>query len=498
MAETDFDVLIVGAGLSGIGAAVFLQQRCPSKRYAILEGREAVGGTWDLFRYPGIRSDSDMHTLGYEFKPWKAAKAIADGPSIKSYVRETADEHDITRHIRFGHKVISAAWSTQQARWTVKAEHNGKTVELTCSFLYMCSGYYKYDKGYTPDFEGMSDFAGQIVHPQFWSDDVDYTGKKAVIIGSGATAVTLVPELAKTAEHVVMLQRSPTYMVSRPAKDWIANSLRAILPSKLAYDITRWKNIRLTSWFYKRSQAKPEKVKKKLLEMLGKHLKPDYDIGTHFTPSYGPWDQRLCLVPDADMFDAINDGRASIVTDHIERFEEAGIRLKSGELLEADLVVTATGLELQILGGMALSVDGQDLTPGELINYKGLMFADVPNFVNTFGYTNASWTLKADITAAYVCRILNRLDETDTDYCVPLFPEAGVDLKSDVPLTSGYFARAADRLPKQGSEAPWQLTHDYLSDRKLLRDEPLEDGYLTFKRTVGAVAGEKLKVLDPA
>ncbi|MEM6411170.1 MAG: NAD(P)/FAD-dependent oxidoreductase [Pseudomonadota bacterium] len=497
MAEQHYDVLIVGAGLSGIGAAVHLQEKCPGKSYTILEGRDAIGGTWDLFRYPGIRSDSDMHTLGYEFKPWTDAKAIADGPSIKSYVHETADEHGIRENIQFGHKVVGAAWSSEDGRWRVTAEQDGEARQFTCSFLYMCSGYYKYEAGYTPDFEGMNDFNGQIVHPQLWTDDVDYNGKKVVVIGSGATAVTLVPELAKDAEHVVMLQRSPTYMVSRPAKDNVANFLRAILPDRWAYSASRWKNIRLTSWFYKRSQANPEKVKKNLLKMLGKHLEPGYDIDTHFTPTYGPWDQRLCLVPDADMFDAINNGSASIVTDHIERFEEHGIRLKSGDLLEADLIVTATGLELQMFGGMGLTVDGVELPSGDLINYKGIMFAGVPNFANTFGYTNASWTLKADITAEYVCRLLNHMDKTSTDYCFPEFPDNGVDLEANTPLTSGYFARAVDRLPKQGTTMPWQLTHDYLSDRKVLREEPLEDGNMRFKAVERQTETAIEKVLNP-
>ncbi|MEO0882526.1 MAG: NAD(P)/FAD-dependent oxidoreductase [Pseudomonadota bacterium] len=499
MADSHFDVLIVGAGLSGIGAAVHLQQKCPSKSYVILEGRDAMGGTWDLFRYPGIRSDSDMHTLGYEFKPWTDAKAIADGPSIKRYVRETADEHDITQHIRFGHKVTAASWSSEEARWQVTAEHGGQSVTFTCSFLYMCSGYYKYEAGYTPDFEGMADFSGEIVHPQLWTDDIDYADKKVVVIGSGATAVTLIPELAKDADHVVMLQRSPTYMVSRPARDGLANALRAVLPDRWAYSLTRWKNIRLSSWFYKRSQTKPEKVKQNLLKMLGKHLKPGYDIETHFTPSYGPWDQRLCLVPDADMFDALNSGKASIVTDHIERFEAKGIRLKSGELLEADLIVTATGLDLQVFGGLSLEVDGKALNSGELVNYKGIMFGGVPNFANTFGYTNASWTLKADITAEYVCRLLNHLDETGTQICVPEFPETGIEVEADPPLSSGYFARAVDRLPKQGSDMPWQQTHDYLNDRKVLRDHPLKDGYMKFvaiDATTPSSSSEK--VLDPA
>lgn len=498
MAQQHFDVVIVGAGLSGIGAAVHLQQKCPGKSYTILEGRKAIGGTWDLFKYPGIRSDSDMHTLGYQFKPWTDAKAIADGPSIKSYVRETADEHDITRHIRFGHKVIAASWSTEDALWSVTAEQDGTVASFTCSFLYMCSGYYNYEAGYTPDFEGMSDFSGEVVHPQLWNDKVDYAGKRVVIIGSGATAVTLVPELAKQASHVVMLQRSPTYMVSRPARDWVANTLRAVLPDSWAYSLARWKNIRLSSWFYKRSQAEPEKVKQNLLNMLSKQLEPGYDIETHFTPSYGPWDQRLCLVPDADMFDAINAGTASIVTDHIERFEEKGIRLKSGDLLEADLIVTATGLDLQIFGGMSLEVDGKTLQSGELVNYKGIMFGGVPNFANTFGYTNASWTLKADITSEYICRLLNHLDKTETSYCVPVFPESGVDVEADPPLTSGYFSRAVDRLPKQGSQMPWQLTHDYLNDRKVLREDALEDGYLTFVSADAAANPAEEKVLNPA
>ena len=498
MAQQEVDVLIVGAGLSGIGAAVHLQRDCPGKTYAILEARDAIGGTWDLFRYPGIRSDSDMHTLGYAFKPWTEAKAIADGPSIRRYVRDTADEHGITSNIRFGHKVTNATWSSDNARWHVTAEYDGAPVHLTCRFLYMCSGYYNYEAGYTPEFEGKDTFKGEIVHPQHWTDDIDYKDKTVVVIGSGATAVTLVPAMADKAKHVVMLQRSPTYMVNRPSRDWFANGLRRVLPDSWAYAAARWKNIRMTSWFYKRSQAKPEQVKQKLLDMLRKELKPGYDIETHFTPSYGPWDQRLCLVPDSDMFDAINDGRASVVTDHIERFEESGIRLKSGELLEADLIVAATGLDLLTFGGVELMVDNRLMNPGELVNYKGLGYADMPNFANTFGYTNASWTLKADITAAYVCRLLNHMDETGAAYCVPRLPDDGsVQIEAEPPLTSGYFARAIDRMPKQGSQMPWRQNHDYLNDRKVLLDDPLEDGFMTFVRPVEVSAPAPRKILDP-
>lgn len=480
MAQEHVNVLIVGAGLSGIGAAYHLKTRCSDKTYAILEGREAIGGTWDLFRYPGIRSDSDMYTLGYRFKPWTSNMAIADGPSIRAYVRETASEHGIGQKIRFGHMVKAASWSTDTARWTVTAEHDGKRIQMTCDFLFMCSGYYSYEAGYTPEFEGIGEFAGQVIHPQKWPEDIDYSGKKIVVIGSGATAVTLIPELAKDAAHVVMLQRSPSYMVSRPATDKIANRLRDALPDELAYTLTRWKNVLLGMFFYKQARTNPERAKQRLIGLVREELGPNYDVEKHFTPAYNPWDQRLCLVPDSDFFQSLKSGAASIETDHIERFESAGIRLKSGKLLEADMVVTATGLDLQFLGGLDVSVDGKAIRTGELVNYKGLMYSDMPNFAAVFGYTNASWTLKADLASEYVCRLLNHMRRTGSRICTPRLRDGDVDFEAKPPLQSGYFARALDRMPKQGSRMPWQQNHNYLKDLMALRFGALEDGAMEF------------------
>ena len=416
-----FDVLIIGAGLSGIGAAVHLQRHCPGKSYAILETRDAIGGTWDIFRYPGIRSDSDMHTLGYSFKPWTAAKSIADGPSIRSYVNETADEHGIREHIRFHSRMTKADWNSAAAAWQVEVENTetGAAETMTCGFLMMCSGYYSYRQGHTPDFEGREDFAGEIVHPQFWPEDLDYAGKKVVIIGSGATAMTLVPAMAGKAGHVTMLQRSPTYVVSRPDEDGIANTLRKFLPNTWAYGLTRMKNVALQQFMYAQTRKNPEKVKERLLGMLREELGPDFDIETHFTPTYNPWDQRLCLVPNSDLFEALREGRASVVTDHIERFDATGIQLKSGEHVDADIIVTATGLELVILGEAAFSVDGEQVDFSKTWTYKGLAYSGVPNLVSTFGYINASWTLRADLTSEYACRVLNRMDELGANTVVP-------------------------------------------------------------------------------
>ena len=494
MQESHVDVLIVGAGLSGIGAAAHLQTECPGKSYAILEGRDAIGGTWDLFRYPGIRSDSDMHTLGYVFKPWNDAKAIADGPNIRKYIRETAEEHGIVEHIRFGHRATHASWSSEQARWTitVAAETGQKTI--TASFLMMCSGYYNYQAGYTPEFDGAETFGGTIIHPQKWPEGLDYSDKKVVVIGSGATAVTLVPEMAKNAGHVTMLQRSPTYIVSRPAKDRFANILRAILPDSWAYKATRWKNITLGRYFYQQTQKKPEKAKKMLFKRLRKNLGDGFDIKRDFTPRYNPWEQRLCLVPDGDLFEALKAGDATVKTAHIDKFVPEGIQLTSGEVLEADLIVTATGLDLQVFGGMTLELDGVARTVHESVTYKGLMFSNIPNMANVFGYTNASWTLKADLTCQYVCRVLKHMDEKGADFCVPRIG-ADVELVEMKPLSSGYFARSVDKLPREGAELPWKQHHDYMADMKTLRDDPLEDGALQFevKNTVasaGQVAAE--------
>ena len=478
----DLDVLIVGAGLSGIGAAVHLQRDCPDRRYAILEGRDAIGGTWDLFRYPGIRSDSDMHTLGYRFKPWTAAKAIADGPSIRSYIRETAEEHGITRHIRFGHKVESAAWDSSTARWTVTARRSdGSTTEIRCRFLYMCSGYYSYAEGYRPHWPGEETFSGTIIHPQFWPEKLDYTGKRVVVIGSGATAVTLVPEMAKQAGHVVMLQRSPTWMVSRPSSDAIANILRAILPAQWAYNATRWKNVTMGQWFYRQTRSNPGKVRAALHKRLAKLLPEGYDIAKHFNPKYNPWDQRLCLVPDADLFDAIKAGKAEIITDTIAGFEPGGIRLNSGQLLEADIVVAATGLKLEALGGAAITVDGQPRRIADALAYKGMMFSHIPNLAISFGYINASWTLRSDLIAEYVCRLLNHMKATGTDIATPTPGPDVVPERLAMDLSSGYVQRGADALPRSGNRTPWMVTASYKHDRQELRDGAVTEEMLFAK-----------------
>jgi cation diffusion facilitator CzcD-associated flavoprotein CzcO len=477
------DVIIVGAGLSGIGAAYYLKNRCPNRSYTILEGREAIGGTWDLFRYPGIRSDSDMHTLGYDFKPWKEAKAIADGPSIRKYVNETADENGIRQHIRFQHKVVAAAWSSDDATWTLTAEKgDGETVTLTCNFLYLCSGYYNYDEPYDADIPGIDGFQGEVVHPQFWPEDLDYAGKKVTVIGSGATAMTIVPAMAKRGATVTMLQRSPTYVASRPDQDKIANTLRKFLPEKWAYAITRFKNVQLGNWFYRRTRTNPEKVKQRLLGMVSAALGEEY-TAKHFTPSYNPWDQRLCLIPNGDLYQAIKAGSASVVTDTIDTVTADGIRLSSGDELAADIIVTATGLKLSVLSDIAFSVDGDEVSWPDKIAYKGMMYADIPNMVQTFGYINASWTLRADLTAAYTCRVLNRMDELGMQVAVPRLRDEDKDMELKPwidDFSAGYMQRLMHLFPKQGATDPWRNTQNYLLDRKLIPNAPLEDGALTF------------------
>jgi cation diffusion facilitator CzcD-associated flavoprotein CzcO len=487
MSSEHLDIVIVGAGLSGIGTACHLEDRCPNKTYTLLESRSALGGTWDLFRYPGVRSDSDMHTLGYRFKPWRAKKAIADGPSIRAYMTETVEEYGIEKHIRYQQKLHSAAWSSEDSRWTLEIEQgpDGKRIELTCNFLSMCAGYYNYARGYRPEFEGVDRFQGQILDPQFWPEDIDYTGKQVIVIGSGATAITIVPSMADKAAHVTMVQRSPTYVVSRPAEDAFANILRKFLPEKWAYGLTRFKNVTLQSFLYGRTRTNPEKVKQVILGRVRQALGPDYDIEKHFTPSYNPWDQRLCLVPDGDLFDAIKSGQASVVTGHIEHFTESGIQMKSGEKVEAEIIVTATGLELEVMGGVQFSVDGADIDFAKTWTYKGMMYSGIPNLVQTFGYINASWTLRADLNSEYVCRLLNRMDELGVDQCVPqLRPEdANMPARPWVDdFTAGYMQRMMHLMPKQGDRAPWQNTQDYAADKKMIRKAPIEDGVIRFGR----------------
>jgi cation diffusion facilitator CzcD-associated flavoprotein CzcO len=484
MTEDHVDVVIVGAGLSGIGAACHLEANCPGKTYAILEARDRVGGTWDLFRYPGIRSDSDMYTLGYSFKPWAEAKAIADGPSILRYVNETARERGVDGHIRFSHKVVAAEWSTDGATWTVQAERadTGETVELTSNFVFMCSGYYRYDEGYTPEFAGMERFKGEIVHPQLWPEDLDYAGKRVVVIGSGATAVTLVPAMAKDATHVTMLQRSPTYIVSLPAEDPIANFVRRRLPAKLAYAIARWKNVMLMLGSFQLSRRRPELMKKIIRRGAERRLPAGYDVDKHFSPTYNPWDQRMCLVPDGDLFRAIGDGSASIVTDRIETFTERGLRLESGAELEADVIVTATGLNLLALGGTRIVVDGHAIKLPDTMGYRGMMLSGVPNFAIAIGYTNASWTLKCDLTCEYVCRLLNYMDEHGYAQCTPTNRDPSVTPRPFIDLASGYVQRSIDQFPQQGSKPPWRVYQNYPRDLLALRYSTLDDGAMDFAR----------------
>ncbi len=482
-AETTLDVLIVGAGLSGIGAAAHLTMQCPDKSYAVIEQRKDMGGTWDLFRYPGIRSDSDMHTLGYRFKPWLHEKAIADGPAIHQYVHEAAQEYGINPHIHLGHRVISANWLSSDARWhvTARAVDGGQERHFAARFLFMCSGYYDYDQGYAPEFPGSSDFGGQIIHPQHWPEGLDYRGKNVTVIGSGATAVTIVPVMAQEGAQVTMLQRSPTYMVSRPARDKFANNLRKILPEKLAYAITRWRNINIQRLAYWAARRNPVKMGKKLIDMARSELPASVDVDTHFTPKYGPWEQRLCLIPDSDMFKAISQGKAEIVTDHIDHFTKTGIQLKSGKHIDADIIITATGLNLVTMGKTDISIDGTPVNFGEHFNYKGVMFNDIPNLASIFGYINASWTLKTDIVADYVCRLLKTMDQKGA---VVANPHLDVPDMPRLPFvkdfSSGYFARSFDKLPKNGDRHPWRALQNYAAEKKILTQEPVDDGVMQF------------------
>ena len=485
---THVDVIIIGAGLSGIGAARHLKTNCPDRSFLILEGRQSIGGTWDLFRYPGIRSDSDMYTLGYAFRPWTEAKAIADGPSILRYVRDTAREEGLEGAIRFGHRVVSADWSSEDAAWRVQAETADGPTAFTCNFLFLCGGYYSYAGGYTPGFVGMDRFAGRIVHPQDWPADLDYSGQKVVVIGSGATAVTLVPEMARTAGHVTMLQRSPTYIVGRPGEDALALKLRRRLPEKLAYWLIRWRNVLMGMVFYNFARRRPDRVKAAIVGQVRQELGPDFDVETHFTPRYNPWDQRLCLAPDGDFFQALKSGAASVVTDEIETFTETGLLLKSGARLDADLIVTATGLKLQAMNGLSLSVDGAAVRPAETLSYKGMMYSNVPNLASAFGYTNASWTLKCDLTCEYVCRLLNHMRRKGLRQCTPVLRGAPPETAPWLDFTSGYVQRSIGEFPRQGVIAPWRLHQNYALDLASLRFSGLEDGVMQFSNPAPRVA----------
>ena len=486
-----FDVIIIGAGLSGIGTAVRLQRDCPDRDFILLERRDAIGGTWDLFRYPGIRSDSDMHTLGYDFKPWEAEKSIADGPSILSYVNETADEHRIRDRIRFGQKLVAADWCSERGQWQLTVDTPEGVRRYRCGFLMMCAGYYSYDQGYEPEFEGKAAFKGEWVHPQFWPGSLDHADKKVVVIGSGATAMTLVPNMSRHATHVTMLQRSPTYVVSRPSIDGLANWLRRVLPPKLAYGLVRWRNTVWQQWMYSLSRIAPGVLKRSLLKKVRAEIGELVDVEKHFTPRYNPWDQRLCLVPDDDLFRAIQSGKASVVTDHIEKITENGVQLVSGAHLDADIVICATGLELVLLGGAEFTLDGEAIDFANEWTYKGMMCSNIPNMVHTFGYINASWTLRADLITTWVCRLLNHMRTTGMTTATPRIADELADSMSQRfwidDFSAGYMQRVMHRFPKQGDQMPWMNPQNYRKDRKMFRDDPLQDDELVLGRA-GVVA----------
>ena len=470
----------MGAGISGIAAAYNLKKSCPTKSFLILEGRDNVGGTWDLFKYPGIRSDSDMHTLGYRFKPWIHDKSIADGPSILKYLKETIDENDLMQNIHLKNKVSSANWNTKKSIWELVVKEEGKIKKITCNFLFLCGGYYSYTKPHMPFFKNQEKFNGQIIHPQFWNEKIDYKNKKIAVIGSGATAVTIVPEIAKKAEHVVMIQRSPTYVVSRPSEDAINKFLRKFLPVKLTYFLIRWKNILFQSWTFFIARKYPEATKNRILDMIRDELGADYDVEKHFTPSYKPWDQRICLVPDSDLFQSIREKKASVVTDTINEFQSDGILLNSGIKVEADIIVTATGIELNALNGIDVTIDNDKVVPNERLTYKGMLLSGVPNFAMSFGYVNASWTLRADLTCEYVCRLINLMDKKGVSCCEPIDDKNAHGNDRLIDFTSGYFERGLSQMPKQGNKAPWKNYQNYLKDIFAVRIFSIQDSNLSF------------------
>ncbi|MEH6755967.1 MAG: NAD(P)/FAD-dependent oxidoreductase [Parasphingorhabdus sp.] len=491
------DVLIVGAGISGIGMAVHLRDKCPDKSFALVERRDEIGGTWNLFQYPGVRSDSDMHTLGFQFEPWTEQKAIADGPSIMNYLHRIKVKHDLEKHIHFGHKVLAASWSSEDARWTVTAEKSdGRQAIIHANFLYMGSGYYDYDQGYDAKIAGIENFKGDVVHPQFWPKDFDYSSKKVVIIGSGATAVTIVPVMAEKAAHVTMLQRTPTWYFARNAKDHLANFLRKIMPEQWAYNIIRWKNVKMQDITFHMARNQPEKVIKKLEKPLKKELGDKYNK-EDYTPPYGPWEQRLCLVPDSDMFKAIRSGAAEVKTGHIEAVTANGIKLKSGETLDADVIVTATGLKLAVAGKVVFEVDGKPINFHDHFYYKGCMFSDIPNMAIVFGYLNASWTLKADIVSEYTCRLLKHMDATSTRIANPVLSES-VEEEELFDFSSGYIKRSISELPRNSTGMPWKLNQDYLADKKILLNEPVDDGVIQFYGPNSATEGHEDLTMEAA
>ena len=474
------DIIIVGAGISGIAAGYNLQKSCPDKSFAILEGREALGGTWDLFKYPGVRSDSDMHTLGFRFKPWIHKKAIADGPSILKYLNETVDDYNLREKITYNQKVIAANWVSDSSIWELTVDDNGQEISMSCNFLFLCGGYYSYDKPYMPDFPGMDAFNGRVIHPQFWDESLDYSNKKVVVIGSGATAVTLVPAIAESAKQTTMLQRSPSYVISAPAEDSWNNALNKIFPVKFTYFVIRWKNILRTIIGFYLSRKYPERIKERLINLVREELGQDFDVEKHFTPSYKPWDQRMCLVPDGDLFSAIKDNRANVVTDTIDTFTPTGILLNSGNEIEADIVISATGIELNALNDINVSVDGVKVEANRKLSYKGMMLSGVPNLAISFGYVNSSWTLRADLTCEYVCRLINTMDKEGCAACSPEEDLNALVEDDYIDFTSGYVQRALDRLPKQGKKSPWRNYQNYLLDIFYVRLFSIKDSTLRF------------------
>ena len=484
MSNLQVDVLIIGAGISGVSAAYHLQKYSPDRSYTIVEARSRMGGTWDLFKYPGIRSDSDMYTFGFKFKPWVEPEAIAPGDKIQAYIDEAASENGIKKNIRFGQKLIAANWDSATCRWTSRIQdmQTDEIQVITSLFFYSCGGYYSYEQGYSPEFKGSENFLGTIVHPQHWPQDLDYSSKKVVVIGSGATAVTLVPAMAKTAAHVTMLQRSPSYVVSRPLRQDFAIKLNKWLPAKLAYSVNRWKNILLGMYFFRLSKNKPDAIKKFIIDGVRQELPEGYDVAKHFTPDYKPWDQRVCSVTDADLFESISDGSATMVTDHIDSFTTTGIKLKSGDELEADIIITATGLKLEMFSGMEISVDEVPLKTADCFVYKGMMLSGVPNFVYSVGYTNASWTLKSDLVGKYVSRLLNHMKRTNSAVCVPVVPAEGLQPEPIIDFKSGYVLRAQDEMPKQASQKPWRLYQNYILDRITLGGASVVDDSISFKQ----------------